>query len=148
YAATAPEEHKSLNVMAQVEFKNKPHIFGLRREDRRRHLYVVGKTGVGKSTLLANMIINDLKHDEGLAVIDPHGDLIETVLDYIPRRRINDTVVLDPSDSEAVVQLNLFDGGSVLHRELIASGLVAMFHELCGHSRRPLLEHDLLNALL
>jgi hypothetical protein len=148
YAETTPAERQTLNVMAQVEFKNKPHTFGLRREDRRRHLYVVGKTGVGKSTLLANMIINDLKHDEGLAVIDPHGDLVETVLDYIPRRRINDTVVLDPSDPEAVVQLNLFDGGSVVHRELIASGLVAMFHKLYGHSWGPRLEHILRNALL
>lgn len=148
YAATAPAGRKALNVMAQVEFKNKLHTFGLRREDRRRHFYVVGKTGIGKSTLLANMIINDLKHDEGLAVIDPHGDLVETVLDYIPRRRINDTVVLDPSDPEAVVQLNLFDGGSVVHRELIASGLVAMFHKLYGHSWGPRLEHILRNALL
>ena len=148
YAATDLAGRKTLNVMAQLEFKNKPHTFGLRREDRRRHLYVVGKTGVGKSTLLANMIINDLKHDEGLAVIDPHGDLVETVLDYIPRRRINDTVVLDPSDPEAVVQLNLFDGGSVVHRELIASGLVAMFHKLYGHSWGPRLEHILRNALL
>ena len=148
YAATPLAKRQMLNVMAQVEFKNKPHIFGLRREDRRRHLYVVGKTGVGKSTLLANMIINDLKHDEGLAVIDPHGDLVETVLDYIPRRRINDTIVLDPSDPEAVVQLNLFDGGSVVHRELIASGLVAMFHKLYGHSWGPRLEHILRNALL
>ena len=148
YAATDLAGRKTLNVMAQLEFKNKPHTFGLRREDRRRHLYVVGKTGVGKSTLLANMIINDLKHDEGLAVIDPHGDLVETVLDYIPRRRINDTVVLDPSDPEAVVQLNLLDGGSVVHRELIASGLVAMFHKLYGHSWGPRLEHILRNALL
>jgi len=148
YAATAPAGRKTLNVMAQVEFRNNLHTFGLRREDRRRHLYVVGKTGVGKSTLLANMIINDLKHDEGLAVIDPHGDLVETVLDYIPRWRINDTVVLDPSDPEAVVQLNLFDGGSVVHRELIASGLVAMFHKLYGHSWGPRLEHILRNALL
>jgi hypothetical protein len=148
YTATGLAERKTLNVMAQVEFKNKPHTFGLRREDRRRHLYVVGKTGVGKSTLLANMIINDLKHDEGLAVIDPHGDLVETVLDFIPRRRLNDTVVLDPSDPEAVVQLNLFDGGAVVHRELIASGLVAMFHKLYGHSWGPRLEHILRNALL
>src|SRR5690606_34148114 len=90
YAGTTPAERQMLNVMAQVDFKNKQHTFGLRRKDRRRHLYVVGKTGVGKSTLLANMIINDLKHDEGLAVIDPHGDLVETVLNYIPRRRLKD----------------------------------------------------------
>lgn len=148
YATASAHERQALNVMAQVQFKNKLCAFGLMSEDRRRHTYVVGKTGTGKSTLLANMIINDLKHDQGLAVIDPHGDLIDTVLDYIPRRRINDTIVLDPSDPEAVVQLNLFDGGSVVHRELIASGLVAMFHKLYGHSWGPRLEHILRNALL
>jgi len=148
YTTASAQERQALNVMAQVDHKNKLRAFGLMSEDRRRHLYVVGKTGVGKSTLLANMIINDLKHDEGLAVIDPHGDLVETVLDYIPRRRINDTVVLDPSDPEAVVQINLFDGGTVVHRELIASGLVAMFHKLYGHSWGPRLEHILRNALL
>ena len=148
YTTSTAQERQALNVMAQVEHKNKLCTFGLMSEDRRRHTYVVGKTGTGKSTLLANMIINDLKHDQGLAVIDPHGDLIDTVLDFIPRRRINDTIVLDPADPEAVVQLNLFDGGTVVHRELIASGLVAMFHKLYGHSWGPRLEHILRNALL
>lgn len=148
HATTSPQARDALNVVGRVAFKNRQQTFGLRRDDRRRHMYVVGKTGVGKSTLLANMIINDLRHDEGLAVIDPHGDLIDTVLDYIPRHRINDTVVLDPADPEAVVKLNLFEGGSVVHRELIASGLVAMFHKLYGHSWGPRLEHILRNALL
>ncbi len=148
YATMSPTERDSLNVVGRVEFKNRQQTFGLRRDDRRRHMYVVGKTGTGKSTLLANMIINDLRHDEGLAVIDPHGDLIDTVLDYIPRHRINDTIVLDPADPEAVVKLNLFEGSTVVHRELIASGLVAMFHKLYGHSWGPRLEHILRNALL
>lgn len=94
------------------------------------------------------MIINDLKHDEGIAVVDPHGDLVETVLDFIPKRRINDTIILDPADAEAVVQLNLFEGGSVVHRELIASGLVSMFQKLYGFSWGPRLEYILRNTLL
>ncbi len=148
YANVPEEMREELNLFGKVEFKNKEHIFGLQREDRRRHMYVMGKTGTGKSTLLANMIINDLKHDEGLAVVDPHGDLIETVLNYIPKRRINDCIILDPADAEAVVQLNLFEGGSVVHRELIASGLVSMFQKLYGHSWGPRLEYILRNTIL
>lgn len=141
-------EQEQTNFWGRVHYKNQDQVFGLFNQDRRQHSYVVGKTGSGKSTLLANMIINDLKHNEGLAVIDPHGDLIETVLDYIPKHRINDTIILDPTDPKQVVKLNLFEGGSVEHRELIASGLVSMFHKLYGYSWGPRLEYILRNTLL
>ncbi len=148
YAHTPEAELPSLNLFAKTEFKNQSQIYGIRREDRRRHMYAIGKSGTGKSTLLANMIINDLKHNEGLAVVDPHGDLIETVLNYIPKHRINDVIVLDPSDPLAVVKLNLFEGGSVVHRELIASGIVAIFQKMYANSWGPRLEYILRNALL
>lgn len=109
---------------------------------------MIGKTGTGKSTLLANMAINDLKNDEGLCVIDPHGDLVETLLDYIPSRRINDVIYFDPSDQERTVKINLFEGENVQHRELIASGIVAVFHKLYAYSWGPRLEYILRNALL
>lgn len=148
YIHTPEEERESLNLFAKTEYKNQNQIYGIRREDRRRHMYAIGKSGTGKSTLLANMIINDLKHNEGLAVVDPHGDLIDTVLDYIPRHRINDVIVLDPSDPQAVVKLNLFEGGSLVHRELIASGIVAIFQKMYANSWGPRLEYILRNALL
>jgi hypothetical protein len=148
YANIEEEKRDELNLFARTEFKNQSQIFGIQREDRRRHMYVVGKSGTGKSTLLANMIINDLKHDEGIAVIDPHGDLVETVLNYIPKRRINDVIVIDPSDPNAVVRMNLFEGGSTVHRELVASGIVSIFQKLYGHTWGPRLEYVLRNALL
>lgn len=148
FTHTPEAERQSLNLFARTEFKNQDQIFGIKREDRRRHMYVIGKSGTGKSTLLANMIINDLKHNEGLAVVDPHGDLIETVLNYIPRHRINDVIIFDPADPHAVVKLNLFEGGSVVHRELIASGIVAIFQKMYANSWGPRLEYILRNALL
>lgn len=149
YATTTTEvERANLNLFARADFKNQSQIFGIRKEDRRRHMYVVGKSGTGKSTLLANMIINDLKHGEGLAVVDPHGDLVETVLDYIPKHRINDVILIDPSDSNAVVKMNLFEGGSTVHSELIASGIVSIFQKLYGHTWGPRLEYVLRNTLL
>jgi len=148
YTHTPENERRDLNLFATAEFKNQTQIFGIKRADRRRHMYAIGKSGTGKSTLLANMIINDLKHDEGLAVVDPHGDLIETVLNYIPRHRINDVIVFDPADPHAVVKLNLFEGGSLVHRELIASGIVAIFQKMYANSWGPRLEYILRNALL
>ncbi len=144
-----PEAQRdNVNLFAVTEYKNLPRIFGIKDADRRRHMYVIGKSGTGKSTLLANMVINDLKHNKGLAVIDPHGDLIETVLNYIPKHRINDVIVFDPTDTQAVVKLNLFEGGNVVHRELIASGIVAIFQKLYANSWGPRLEYILRNTLL
>jgi len=111
-------------------------------------MYVIGKTGTGKSTLLANMAINDLKNGAGICVIDPHGDLVETLLNYIPARRINDVIYFDPSDPERTVQINLFEGKNVVHRELIASGIISIFQKLYGYSWGPRLEYILRNALL
>ena len=145
----SPEElKKEINVFAETIFKNQNVKYGLWRNDRRRHTYVIGKTGTGKSTLLANMAINDLKHNEGMCVIDPHGDLVESLLNYIPKHRINDVVYFDPSDQEQTVQINLFEGKNVAHRELIASGIISVFHKLYGYSWGPRLEYILRNALL
>ncbi len=142
------EEKQGINPFATTVFKNRQVIYGLERTDRRRHMYVIGKTGTGKSTLLANMAINDLRNNEGMCVIDPHGDLVETILDYIPSHRINDVIYFDPSDTERTVKLNLFEGKNVVHRELIASGIVSVFKKLYGYSWGPRLEHILRNSLL
>jgi len=147
--ADSPDEIKQqINVMAETVYKNRPTKYGLLRSDRRRHLYVIGKTGTGKSTLLANMAINDLKHNEGLCIIDPHGDLVETLLDYIPKHRINDVIYFDPADQERTVQINLFEGENVVHRELIASGIISVFQKLYSYSWGPRLEYILRNCLL
>lgn len=146
--AMDPAVKKNINPFAQTFYKNAHVTYGIQRTDRRRHMYVIGKTGTGKSTLLANMAINDLKNDEGLCVIDPHGDLVETLLDYIPSHRINDVVYFDPSDPERTVKINLFEGENVVHRELIASGIVSVFQKLYAYSWGPRLEYILRNALL
>ena len=143
------QEKNSVNIFAQTTHKNQKVKYGLKREDRRRHLYVIGKTGTGKSTLLANMAINDLKNDEGMAIIDPHGDLVEVILDFIPSHRINDVVYFNPSDyQDRAVKINLFEGENVEHRELIASGIISIFQKMYGYSWGPRLEYILRNALL
>ena len=145
---TSLEEKKDINAYARTMHKNVSTVFGIKRPDRRRHMYVIGKTGTGKSTLLANMAINDLKNNEGICVIDPHGDLVEELLNYIPSHRINDVVYFNPADPEKTVKINLFEGENVAHRELIASGIVSIFQKLYAYSWGPRLEYILRNALL
>ncbi len=143
-----PEVKKNINVFAETLFKNEIQRYGIEKVDRRRHMYVIGKTGTGKSTLLANMAINDLRNNEGLCFIDPHGDAIDILLDYIPANRINDVIYFNPADGERTVKINLFEGRNIEHRELIASGIVSIFHKLYEYSWGPRLEHFLRNALL
>lgn len=142
------EEKKTINFFARTEFKNKPATFGIRREDRRKHMYIVGKTGTGKSTMIANMAINDMRNGEGVAVIDPHGDLTDALLDFIPSYRINEVAYLDPSDIKYPFHLNPLEVKNDAHRELIASGIVSIFYKLYHYSWGPRLEYILRNSLL
>jgi len=145
---TDDADKKEINFFARTEFKNKITTFGIKKKDRRRHLYIIGKSGTGKSTLIANMAINDLRNREGLAVVDPHGDLTEILLDYIPSYRINETCYLDPSDTTHPFHLNPLEVTNPLHKELIASSIVAIFYKLYAYTWGPRLEHILRNTLL
>lgn len=142
------EQKKEINFFAKTEYKNRMVNFGIKENDRRRHLYLIGKTGTGKSTLIANMVIDDLKKGKGVAVIDPHGDLCETLLDYIPSHRINDVAYLDPADREHPFSLNVFETTSPSQAELVASGIVSIFYKLYSYSWGPRLEHILRNTVL
>lgn len=147
-ATESEEEKKQINFFARTEFKNKPATFGIKRDDRRKHLYIVGKTGTGKSTMIANMAINDMRNGEGMAVIDPHGDLTDVLLDFVPSYRINDVAYLDPSDTEYPFHLNPLEVKNEAFRELIASGIVSIFYKLYHYSWGPRLEYILRNAIL
>lgn len=142
------EQKEEINFFASTEFKNKQTIFGIKSKDRRKHVYIIGKTGTGKSTLIANMAINDMRNRRGFCVIDPHGDLCEVLLDYIPSYRVNDVIYLDPSDQERAFGLNPLEISEPHQRELVVSGIVAIFNKLYGHSWGPRLEYILRNTLM
>ncbi len=142
------EEKRKINFFAKTEYKNTPTTFGVKKEDRRKHLYVIGKTGTGKSTMIANMAINDMKNGEGMAVIDPHGDLCDILLHYVPSNRINDVAYLDPSDIDNPFYLNPLEVKNPAYRELIASGIVSIFYKLYHMSWGPRLEYILRNTIL
>ncbi len=142
----------AINFIARTEFKNRIATFGVKKKDRRRHVYIVGKSGTGKSWLIANMAINDMRNKEGVAVIDPHGDLAEILLDYVPSYRLNEVCFLDPSDTEHPFYLNPLEiksqTDSRAQKDLVASGIVSIFQKLYGHSWGPRLEYILRNTLL
>ncbi len=148
-AELTDEIKKEINFFDKTELKHKQMTYGDKRNARRRHMYIVGKTGSGKSTLIANMAINDMRNREGLAVIDPHGDLSEIMLDYIPSYRLNDIVYLDPSDVEHPFWFNPLEAAVKPEtKELVASGIVSIFYKIYGHSWGPRLEYILRNTIL
>lgn len=120
----------------------------LQRQDRRRHLYIIGKTGTGKSTLLKNLITQDIRDGEGVAVLDPHGDLVEELLNYIPSYRINDVVYFNPADLDYPVGFNILNQADSTLLPLVASNCVSVFKNLWSDSWGPRLEYILHNSIL
>jgi hypothetical protein len=132
-------------VLTQVSAEWQP--FGLSIEDRRRHLYVIGKTGTGKSTLLRNLIVQDIEAGRGLMLLDPHGDLAEELLDYIPGRRIDDVIYVAPAELSYPVGFNLLERVPADDRPLVAANIVATFKHLWRESWGPRLEYVLYNTV-
>lgn len=102
----------------------------LSNEQRLKHTHVIGATGTGKSTLLHNMICQDIRHGEGVAVLDPHGDLIEGILNAIPESRMQDVLLIDPADNEFPVAFNILKAHTDIEKEVLSSDLVAAFRKL------------------
>ena len=120
----------------------------LRREERERHVWIIGKSGSGKSTVLFNLATGDIVAGEGVAVIDPHGDLATDILDAIPRSRINDVCYLDASETEHPVGFNPATRIAPERRALAAAGIVAAFKHLWSDSWGPRLEHFLFHGVV
>lgn len=139
-----------LHVLGELSFRGKRARFGLLPEDRLRHLWVIGKTGSGKSTLLEHLIVQDLTSGSGVAVLDPHGSLVEAVLPFVPRHRTNEVCLFAPADREYPLSWNVFRLGRAPHPDpgLLASSLIAVMKKQWADSWGPRLEHILRNAIL
>lgn len=140
--------NQEVTLFGETTFRNQGCKFGIKTDDRRRHMYVIGKSGMGKSTVLENMVVQDINKGKGLAVIDPHGDLAEKILSYIPENRIKDVVYFNPSDSEYPIAFNVVEQVEPHLRHLVASGLIGVFQKLWADSWGPRLEYILRNAIL
>ncbi len=122
--------------------------FGIKLDDRRRHVYVIGKTGVGKTTLLENMAISDIQSGKGIAIIDPHGEFAEKLLDFIPEERLDDVIYFDPSDMENPIAFNPMEQVGTEFRHLVASGIMGVFKKIWPDAWSARMEYILNNTLL
>lgn len=137
-----------LTNMGVTNFRGSQEIFGIKIPDRRRHIYVIGKSGVGKSTLLQNMTLDDIKEGRGVGVVDPHGDYVDYVLERIPENRVEDVILFDPSDRDFPVGFNILDVANPKYKVITASGVVSVFKKIFGDSWGPRLEYWLSSAVL
>ena len=142
YGQVRPEDvsfFARTNYVAALETKN--FIFGMKRVDRRRHVYMIGKSRVGKSKLLELLARQDIAYGHGLIFIDPHGDTIRDLLEFIPRERAGDVCVIDPLDTEHPPAFNPFDGVPDAFKHLLSEGLIEVMHRQFGAAWTPRVEH-------
>lgn len=141
-------EKEDITSFGIINFRNQKKEFGIKMDDRRRHMYVVGKTGMGKSNLLENMVIADIRAGKGVAVIDPHGEFAEKILDFVPEERIKDVVYFNPADTRFPMAFNPLEQVGVDFRHLVASGIMGVFKKIWVDAWSGRMEYILNNTLL
>jgi hypothetical protein len=137
-----------LTPIGKTDWRNQHQPFGIKDADRLGHMYVIGKTGVGKSTLLLNMAISDVERGNGICIIDPHGDVAEQLLQYIPYQRIKDVIYFNAADTEYPIGFNPLHAIHPTEHNLVASSLISTFKKIWADSWGPRLEHILRFSLL
>ncbi len=142
------ENPERVTYFAEADFRNKRVPFGIKAEDRARHIYVIGKTGMGKSTMLENMAIQDIQNGEGMAFIDPHGASAEALLDFVPPHRVNDVVYFAPFDTDFPVSFNIMEDVGRDKRHLVSNGLMSAFKKIWVDAWSARMEYILNNTLL
>lgn len=140
--------NRDITYFARTNFRGGNQIFGIKRKDRRQHMYVLGKSGTGKSVLLSNLIVQNIWNGEGVCVVDPHGELVETVLRMIPEHRIKDVVYFNPADTDFNVGFNPIELRDPKYKHLVASGLMGIFTKIWANAWSSRMEYILNNTIL
>lgn len=144
-----PHDHENdVIYFGKVNFRNRMKVFGIKTDDRRRHMYIVGKTGMGKTTLLENLFLSDVYAGHGCCYIDPHGDTAEKLLNFIPSWRINDVVYFDPSDLDYPVGFNILESVDPRLKHLVAAGLMGVFKKIWEGVWSARMEYIMNNTIL
>lgn len=141
-------DENRITYFGETDSRNRQLRFGIKMEDRLKHIYAIGKTGMGKSTLLENMAVQDIQNGEGMAFIDPHGKSAELLLDYIPEHRIKDVVYFAPFDMEYPVAFNVMEDVGADRRHLVANGLMSAFKKIWVDAWSARMEYILNNIML
>ncbi len=139
---------ESITYFGETDARNKKVRFGIKAKDRTKHVYVIGKTGMGKSTLLENMAVQDIQNGEGMAFIDPHGKTAELLLEYVPKHRMKDVVYFAPFDTDYPISFNVLESVDPDKRHLVVSGLMSTFKKIWQDAWSARMEYILTNTLL
>ena len=137
-------------LLGESIFRGQHTNIFLKPSDRQRHMYVVGMTGTGKSVLLSNMAIQDIRDGQGVCVIDPHGGLVESILEFVPRERIDDVIYFNPADTERPIGLNMLEADTPEQQDFAVQEMIAIFYKLVTDPSMigPMFEHNMRNAML
>ncbi len=137
-----------VTYFAETDYRNTKTKFGIKAKDRTKHVYIIGKTGMGKSTLIENMAVQDIQNGEGMALIDPHGATAEKLLKYVPEHRIKDVIYFAPFDTEHPISFNIMEDVGHDKRHLVASGLMSAFKKIWADAWSARMEYILNNTIL
>ena len=140
--------NKEITYLGVTTYRDKNTLFGIKKKDRRQHVYLLGKSGTGKSVLMFNMIIQDIQNGAGVCLVDPHGENVEAVLSAIPPHRMKDVVYFNPADQEFHVGFNVLELPDPQYKHLVASGLMGIFTKIWANAWSARMEYILNNAIL
>lgn len=141
-------EQKDVVYFGRANFRNENKLFGIKRKDRRQHMYVIGKSGTGKSAMISNMIMQDIVNGEGVCVVDPHGELIEEIVRQMPEDRVKDVVYFNPADTDYHLGFNVLELPDLRYKHLVASGLMSIFTKIWANVWSARMEYIMNNAIL
>ena len=139
---------EEITFFGETSFRNEQKKFGIKLDDRRKHVYVIGKTGMGKTQLLKNMAIQDILNGHGIGFVDPHGEAASELLDYIPKERMKDVIYFNPADLNFPISFNVMEKVDVQFRHLVASGLMGVFKKIWPDVWSARMEYILNNCIL
>ncbi|MBI4137635.1 MAG: type IV secretion system DNA-binding domain-containing protein, partial [Candidatus Sungbacteria bacterium] len=140
--------NQDITSIGRCDFRGNERIFGIQQKDRRQHTYVIGKTGTGKTTLLENMVLQDVRAGRGLGIIDPHGEFVERVLSQIPPERINDVIYFNPVDMDYPIGFNVLEVTDPNYKHLIVSDLLGIFTKIWANVWSARMEYILQNCIM
>ena len=141
-------QNKDITYLGLATYRDKNQLFGIKRKDRRQHVYILGKSGTGKSALMFNMIIQNIKNGDGVCMVDPHGENVEAVLAAIPPERVKDVVYFNPADPDFHIGFNVLEIADTKYKHLVASGLMGIFTKIWANAWSARMEYILNNAIL
>jgi len=136
-------------LLGHVKYRGTDTPIHIKEADRRRHLYIIGKSGSGKSVLISNLAIQDIQAGKGVCVVDPHGDLVETILEHIPAHRADDVIIFNPSDMDRPLGLNMLEAKTVDQKDFAVQEMIGIFYKLFPPEMiGPMFEHNMRNVML